>query len=75
MKDEPGAPKVVDRSIFQAELDALRHFPDFRQTPRQGRIRIAAAASARGLGAGAAAHPRVELLGYLLVVRHQLLAV
>src|SRR5580700_1671434 len=24
MKDEPGAPKVVDRSTFQAELDALR---------------------------------------------------
>ena len=24
MRDEPGAPKVVDRSTFQAELDALR---------------------------------------------------
>ena len=24
MNDELGAPKVVDRSIFQAELDALR---------------------------------------------------
>jgi len=24
MRDEPGAPKVVDRSAFQAELDALR---------------------------------------------------
>ena len=24
MRDEPGAPKVVDRSSFQAELDALR---------------------------------------------------
>ena len=24
MKDEPGAPKVVDRSTFHAELDALR---------------------------------------------------
>jgi predicted dithiol-disulfide oxidoreductase (DUF899 family) len=24
MRDEPGAPKTVDRSIFQAELDALR---------------------------------------------------
>ena len=24
MKDELGAPKVVDRSTFQAELDALR---------------------------------------------------
>jgi hypothetical protein len=24
MKDEPGAPQIVDRSTFQAELDALR---------------------------------------------------
>ncbi len=24
MRDEPGAPKIVDRSTFQAELDALR---------------------------------------------------
>jgi len=24
MKDEPGGPKVVDRSTFQAELDELR---------------------------------------------------
>ena len=24
MKNEPGAPKVVDRSTFRAELDALR---------------------------------------------------
>src|SRR3984957_7211717 len=24
MKDEPGAPEIVDRSTFQAELDALR---------------------------------------------------
>jgi hypothetical protein len=24
MKDELGAPKIVDRSTFQAELDALR---------------------------------------------------
>ena len=24
MRDEPGAPTVVDRSAFQAELDALR---------------------------------------------------
>ncbi len=24
MRDEPGAPKIVDRSAFQAELDALR---------------------------------------------------
>lgn len=24
MRDEPGAPKVVDQSTFQAELDALR---------------------------------------------------
>jgi hypothetical protein len=24
MRDELGAPKIVDRNIFQAELDALR---------------------------------------------------
>jgi hypothetical protein len=24
MKDEPGAPKIVDRAIFQTELEALR---------------------------------------------------
>jgi hypothetical protein len=30
MRDELGAPKTVDRSIFRTELDALR----VRETPR-----------------------------------------
>jgi hypothetical protein len=33
MKDELGAPKVVDRSTFQAELDALRF--EKRLTPEK----------------------------------------
>jgi hypothetical protein len=33
LKDEPGAPKIVDRSTFQAELDALRVRGPHRSLP------------------------------------------